>query len=724
MRWIIVSNRLPFSLNAAGEMVPSSGGLVTALSGVQTEAEQIWAGMAPTGLTEAVWAERPAAERQAYQPVFIDEALYDAYYNGMANDVFWPLFHYEGSLIRFEAANWAAYQAVNQQVAEAVAAIYQPGDVIWVHDFHLFLLPQLLRDLGVTGQIGFFLHIPFPSSELFRQLPVRQEILTGLLGADLIGFHDYAYLRHFCNTLLNVLNLDSNMLSLSWQGREVRLGVYPVSIDVGHFQQEAATALTHTHYARYRAAKTYRHLILGVDRLDYSKGLGLKLQAFAQLLAQHPELRGQVSLLQLAVPTRQDVPAYQDLRAEFERQVGEINGAYSQPNYVPVQYMYTSVAFHELLALYQLADVLLVTSRRDGMNLVALEYIVSQAAENPGVVVLSEFTGASSMLSHALITNPWDMAQTAERLHQALNMPLAERLQRQQVMAAFLSQYTASDWAANFMRDLHLAHLPAAVQKNRQLQPAAALQQLGGDVQTPLLIFVDYDGTLVPICERPEDAVLPTASRGLLARILQQPNIELVVVSGRDAAFLQAQFGDLPVTLAAEHGATYYEPRRGEWQSQIWSQIDSWYPSAEAMMADYSRRVPGSHVERKQAAVAWHYRQSPPEFAHYQAHKLKEDLEVGLSNLPVTVISGKKVIEARAVEANKGYFARNYLDQLAAPRRCVAIGDDTTDEDLMLALPPESLTVKVGAGHSQAGWRLPQTEVLPLLLQLAGLAAD
>lgn len=725
MRWIIVSNRLPFSKLANGELQPSSGGLVTALSGVHSDSPLIWLGIAPEGMTPQDWEAQPEQIKRDYQPIFVEDSLYQDYYNGLANDVFWPLFHYEGGRIKFEPKSWQAFQAVNQQIAEAIAALSLPGDHIWVHDFHLFLVPEYLRKLDIQARIGFFLHIPFPSSELFRQLPVREEILQGLLGADLIGFHDYSYLRHFCQALLGVLELDSNMLSLRWQGRLIRLGVFPVSIDVQHFMQTAASPNTWSHLEHFSQDKNYKKLILGVDRLDYTKGLILKLQMFKALLESHPELQGQVSLLQLAIPTRQEVKEYRRLRAEFERMVGEINGRYSQPNYTPVQYIYSSISFEELLALYQLADVMLVTSRRDGMNLVALEYIVSQDLSNPGMVVLSEFTGAASMLSSVLTINPWDACGSAQKIYTALEMPLAERRQRVALMQEFLKGYTASDWARSFIEELSEelpqqpeGRCPQAI----RLKEPAFMESFFNQIQERLLLFLDYDGTLVPIQAEPALATLSAEIRSLVEALSRLPKLDLVVISGRDSEFLAQQFEGLELFMAAEHGAKLYDPRRREWLPLIWTAISSWYPSAERIMQDYSKRVPGSFVERKQYALAWHYRKSPAEFASYQARKLKEELEIGLSNLPVSILSGSKVIEARAVEANKGNFIRNYLESYLSeyPQTTImALGDDVTDEEMIQALDTNSLTIKVGDSQSCARYRLAQqSEVLTLLKQL------
>lgn len=726
MRWIIVSNRLPFSRFEQGELKPSSGGLVTALKGVHTQSEMCWVGVAPDGMTPEDWQQLPAEQTQNYVPIFPETEAYERYYNGIANDVFWPLFHYEGGRIKFDPDNWDAYQQLNFQFCEAIVKMAQPGDFIWVHDFHLFLLPQYLREQGLQGRIGFFLHIPFPSSELFKQLPVRKALLKGMLGADLIGFHDYAYLRHFCNSLQEILALDSNMLSLRWQDRQIRLGVFPVSIDVPHFMQTAAGQATEACLQHFAKDKRYPHLILGVDRLDYSKGLQLKLQIFKSLLEMHPELQGQVSLLQIAIPTRQDVEEYQKLRAEFERMVGEINGAFSQPNYVPIQYMYSSVSFEELLALYRLADVMLVTSRRDGMNLVALEYVVSQQLKQSGVLVLSEFTGAASMLSSALMINPWDICASAETVHEALMMTPTERQQRIQIMQDFLKGYTASDWAQSFMEELAedgSDHVRSLRQIEIRVDEPSFMEGFLKQINGSLLLFLDYDGTLVPIEAEPSLATLPPETYALLEELTRHPQLEVVVISGRDAQFMSQQFKGLPISLAAEHGAKLFDHHRGDWISLIWTAIDGWYPSAERIMLDYAKRVPRSMVEYKEYSIAWHYRLSPVKFARYQARKLKEELEIGLSNLPVSILAGSKVIEARAVEAHKGYFIRNYLESYFSEHphpSIMAIGDDVTDEDMMLAVPESSLTIKVGPAQTHARYRLPmQADVLQLLQMLA-----
>lgn len=735
-RWIIASNRLPFSWNSdERKLTRSSGGLVTAISGIRSDVEKVWVGSAPEGIDRETWERQPQtkpSEGQSYQPVFIPEDLYSLYYNGMCNDVLWPLLHYESTMVRYSDESWQAYVAVNHSFAEAILEMAEEGDLIWIHDFHLLLVPGLLKAQNPNLRVGLFLHIPFPSSEIFRQLPVRKEILRALLCADLLGFHDYSYLRHFCSTVKVMLGVDSSMLAIEREQQTTQLGVFPVSIDVGQFKQESASSEVRKIRRRYQRLLPYEKLILGVDRLDYIKGLPLKLRAFRTLLKTHPELRGRVGLLQVTVPSRTDVLGYQQLRHEIEQLVGEINGEFAQPGYVPVQYMFQSVQFEELLALYRLSDVLLVSSKRDGMNLVALEHIVSQRAADPGVVVLSEFAGAISTLSHVIPTNPWDERETAEAVYQGLTMDRAERVSRHRSMMRYLDTYSATDWAESFMAALGKRRRnvrPESTINLSHLDPDGARMKdvLSLAAEKELLIIVDYDGTLVPIREKPELAVISEEARSMLHKLASLPHVEVVVASGRSTDFLEQQLGGLPLAAAAEHGALFASRIGGEWKRLAHGDRRNWYRAARRVMTDYASRVPESFVERKKFGIAWHYRKSPKEFADYQARKLKHDLELALSNLPVSVIAGRKVVEARSAGANKGTFVRWYLENHPERRErlIVAVGDDQTDEDIFSALPDPSVSIKVGHGATRADYRInSQREVLPLLQRIASFGAD
>lgn len=727
-KWIIVSNRLPFRWDPNSQRIePSAGGLVTAVGGISADIEKLWVGSLPSDGETREWAKNvEGSRRRKYHPVFIPDALYDEYYNGMCNDVLWPLLHYESSRVQFRDDQWRAYVEVNKQFARAILEVARDDDLIWVHDFHLFLLPKFLKRRNPRLRIGLFLHVPFPSSEVFRQLPVREEILDAVLYADLIGFHDYSYLRHFINTIYYVLGIESSMLSVRNEGRTTRLGVFPVSIDVQDFKRQAALLPVTTHLRKLKQSQPYEKLVLGVDRLDYIKGIELKLKAFREMLRQYPDMRHSVGLLQIAVPSRVDIPGYIELKYEIEQLVGEINGEFGKPNYVPVQYIFASVSFHELLALYRHADALLVTSKRDGMNLVALEYIVSQPPNDPGVVILSEFAGAISMLSHVIPTNPWDINRTALNIRHALTMNRSERVEGHRSMMRYLDTYSATDWANSFMSNLDAsggdpeADRTQTISVRERSNPAfKKLREFIGNRK--VLICLDYDGTLVPIVERPELAVLPPSQRQALRRLLKDDRVELVVVSGRDSKFLDAQLGGLNIAMAAEHGVQYCARGAKRWQTLIRSDRQQWYRIARQVMKDYTARVPDSFIERKQFAISWHYRQSPAEFAAFQARKLKSDLEDALSGLPVAVVFGKKVVEVKAVEANKGAFYSWYTKNQSEVRgrAVLAIGDDATDEDLFSSAASDGVSIKVGEGATIAPFRLErQEDVVPLLLKL------
>jgi trehalose 6-phosphate synthase/phosphatase len=631
--------------------------------------------------------------------------------------------HYQPEFVAFERDQWAAYREMNELIADEIAKIAGPDDLIWIHDFHLFLVPQILRQKRSELKIGFFLHVPFPSSEVFRQLPVREEILSSLLEADLIGFHDYSYLRHFCETIVRLLGLETTFLAVKRGPKVTRLGVFPVSIDTEHFQRKSLEAGVRT---LGRSAESGRFLFLGVDRLDYIKGVDLKFKAFASLLKRYPDCREKVSLLQIAVPTRTGAPAYARLAQEIAQLVGEINGEYSTPTWTPIQYIHSSVSNDELIALYRGADALIVTSKRDGMNLVALEYIASQdATAKPGVVLLSEFAGALSSLSATISINPWDADGTAERMHQAMNMPAHERATRIQTMQEALRRYTSTDWANNFVGDL------ARTSHERPRGPTlisaedrcieTIRDRILASVAEQVVLFLDYDGTLVPIQPTPELAILGENEKRDLKELIDRykPWLETTILSGRESGFIEEELGDLGVHLAAEHGAKHFDPLLGEWHRRIHRNRTTWYSTALKIISDYTSHVPYSRIEKKQYAITWHYRQSPAEFADYQALKLAEELEHGLANLPVSILRGKKVIEVRSVEADKGIFASAFLDSRDRRAFALGVGDDRTDEDLFLAIKGRGLSIKVGAGASAADFALSsQNEVMAFLERL------
>ena len=719
-RWVIVSNRLPIRYDRKDKrFVVASGGLVSSLLGVAYRKPILWFGLTTENYAPEMVAEitRKFNSKIEIVPLTVSKELYDPYYNNFCNAVLWPLLHYETERVAWDLLSWQKYQEVNRIVANALATqTSAKTDLLWIHDFHLMLVASYLRAKRPRQGMGFFLHVPFPSYEIFRQVQFRSTILSALLDYDLVGFHDYSYLMHFAQTVRHILGIGSNFNRIYTKGRTVSLGVYPVSIPTANINRTTKTKRVKTIYDSYRKQFENKKLILGVDRLDYIKGIDLKLDIFDAFLSNHQQYRGRVSLLQVVVPSRTEVPAYQQLKETIEGKVGHINGNWGRADYVPVYYIFNSVQFNELLALYQLSDCLLITSKRDGMNLVALEYVAAQTTDHPGQVLLSEFTGAISIMPNAIAINPWHINKTANCLNRALSEDHETVAKRNREMLEYLKSYTGNEWAKSFMSDLCLARQSEQtvqvinVNKSQQLLTTIANYQQRA-------LFLDFDGTLVPIQANPKQATIDNKLLNLLSD-LQRSHYQIVIISGRDRKFLWQQFSGRSFTLVAEHGAEFFDAQKKSWRSLVMSGRDNWLPSALQMMRYYQNRVPNSFIERKKYSLCWHYRKSPELYASYQARKLTEELEFSLANLPAVVAIGKKIVEAKAIEASKGafvaWFTKHYLNNNGL---IIAIGDDLTDEELFRSLRSTDISIKVGIEETKARYRLREQREVEKFLQ-------
>lgn len=716
---IFISNRLPFTVNSKDQsLTRGSGGLVSALLGVSLDEPFFWLGFETDPRVANALRTRSdeITPNLRCHPVLLAKDVYEKYYDGISNDLIWPLFHYETHLSHFNRTNWEHYRRANQTMADEILKVAQESDTVWIHDFHFLLLPQMLKEKNPSLKVGFFLHIPFPSVEIFRQLPVREEILKSLTSADLVGFHEHSYLRHFLMSMKAFLGIDSTLFKADIGQHTLHLGVYPISIDTEEYQRKASSQDVENLCQSYRES-TRGFQILGVDRLDYTKGLELKLRGFQRALQKYPELVGNVSLLQVAVPTRQKVPFYAKIKKNLDQLVGAINGEFGTPEHVPVRYIFNSIPEETLLALYRRADATLVTSKRDGMNLVAMEYVMAQDIRHPGVLILSEFAGAASLLPDALIINPWDPDVIADSIFQAFHMSSEEKRQRLNNSQDTLLRYSASKWAQGFLGDLEqttpekdLACLPLANDPN--LWPAKLQISLQAK---KIRLILDYDGTLAPLRPRPELALLDTEVRDILSALNEE--IEVFIVSGRPRQFLDAQFGEMPFTLVAEHGA-FYRLAGQKWQSRVSSNVHTWYDEVDRVMSAYSEKVPRSFVERKEAGVVWHYRQSPPDFAEFQAKKLDDELNTCLGNEAVTISMGAKIVEAKANECNKGSFLRWLMQSsFRDTSYYICIGDDRTDEDMFKILGEKGLSIKVGMEYTTASYRISRQEDVPVVLK-------
>jgi trehalose 6-phosphate synthase/phosphatase len=573
--------------------------------------------------------------------------------------------------------------------------VHRPGDLIWVHDYQLMLVPEMVRRRIPDARIGFFLHIPFPASEVFRTLPNREQVLRGLLGADLIGFHTASYLRHFGNSVMRILGATPEIDRVTWDSRLVRLGVFPMGIDARNFEESAESPAVKAEVASLRREPEVKQL-LAIDRLDYTKGITRRLLAYDLLLSRHPELRGRVRLVQVAVPSRTGVEAYQEFRETVDALIGRLQGDYGTPTWMPVHYVYRNLSPSEVVALYCACDVMVVTPVRDGMNLVAKEFVASRV-DGDGVLVLSELAGAGAELAEAIIVNPYDVDAIADSLYRALTMERDERRGRMDVLRRRVRRWDVHRWRESFLSRLAAADSLPPVDLTGGPPPLKPLLQA-----TTRALLLDYDGTLVPIAPTPMEAAPDTALCSLLRALAARRDTEVHIVSGRPRETLERWLGHLPIALHGEHGLWSREVG-GEWELTPLGDL-SWRDPVREILDDFTARTPGAILEEKTASFAWHYRRADPEFGAFQANELRIHLLQLLSAAPVDVLDGHKLIEVRPMGITKARVIAPLLAR-GAPA-ILAMGDDQTDEDLFAELPEDAISVRVGRGPSRARFRL------------------
>jgi trehalose 6-phosphate synthase/phosphatase len=722
-RLLIVSNRLPISVGKRRGRLrfePSVGGLVTALGAFYQSRPSVWIGWPGIELEKVEKEEQKEIEARLASencyPVFLPQSDIEDYYQGFCNKTIWPLFHYFPEYAVYSADSWQAYQRVNQVFAQAVASVAQPGDIIWVHDYHLMLLPKLIRDKLPEITVGFFLHIPFPSFEVFRLLPWRRQLLEGLLGAELIGFHTYDYVQHFLNSVHSFLGYESVMGQITAADRIIKADVFPLGIDYQHFYNTAKSSAVRSQASQFREKLGNCKIVLSVDRLDYTKGIPQRLEAFDLFLEKHPEHREKLVLVMVVVPSRTKVEQYAQLKKQVDELVGEINGKYGSIGWTPIWYLYRPLPFDSLVALYNMADMALITPLRDGMNLTAKEYIATKTNRR-GVLIISETAGVAKELGEAIIVNVNNPEEIVQALEAALAMPKKEQVERNRIMQQRLQRYHVGRWAEEFIdRLLH----------TRRLQDEMGTKALGSEAKTKLLgdfqqseqrlIFLDYDGTLSPFSAKPEQAKPGAEVKRLLKKLTDTPKNEVVLVSGRDRYTLERWFGGLKIGLVAEHGAWTKEKGKPWEMGEILPK--DWKGELRPLLELYMDRTPGSFLEEKEFSLVWHYRKASPGLGELRARELVSDLLNLTANLNLQVLEGSRVVEVKNAGVNKGQAALHWI-----PRKgwgfILAIGDDFTDEDIFKVLPATAWTIKVGVSTSAAKFSLSSTDqVISLLTEL------
>lgn len=727
-RLFIISNRLPLSIekNATGfTLRQSSGGLISAISaylnkeGIGSFKEKIWAGV--PDCTEKTWNSVTKENDEMdynYLPVFIGNKIYQSYYNGFSNSLLWPLFHYFPSFAEYNPAYFDAYMQANKAFANILSEQIKPDDVVWIHDYHLLPLAGMLRKNFPALTIGFFLHIPFPSYELFRVIPKQwqREILTGMLGADLIGFHTVDYTAHFLSCVEKIFKIEHDGQNILWENRQIKADAFPISVDYDLFNNAYENPEVLKVKEDYLTLKGDRQLLVSVDRLDYTKGLHNRLKAYKKFLTQNPEYLNKVIFVLVIVPSRDVISKYAERKKIIDGYIGNLNSSLGTISWQPVIYQYNHLSFEELLALYTASDIALITPLRDGMNLVSKEFVASRK-DKKGVLILSEMAGAARELTEALLINPNDIDEIAETIKNGLEMSEEEQAERIMAMQSRIKRYDVNAWASDFFNKLKQV-------KSMQLQfeikflDSFSKSRLLDDYAkaTKRLLLLDYDGTLVPFSKKPSLASPGSQILEILKEISNDAQNDVYIVSGRDSQTLEEWLGHLPVGLIAEHGAKIRHIG-SNWVSEITDEVKDWMLKIEKIMDNYVSKCPHSFIEKKEFSIAWHYRNADLVQGGVRAKELYEDLVEQTLQLPLNVLNGNKVIEVRNKGINKGNAIGKVLNS-ASYDFVLCIGDDKTDEDMFkkLSNTPEAFTIKVGNEVSFAKYNLHSPYLVQTLL--------
>ncbi|EFA76609.1 glycosyltransferase [Heterostelium album PN500] len=683
-RIIIASNSLPvnvqrekeedsdqFKINVTREPFPIESALFNLL-GKEIE-DYLWVGWPHCNLNEEddldVVRDAINKEEPHFYPIFLDNKSITNYYKGFCKIGLWQLLHYQMNHVRLDMEWWDSYVQVNQLFADHIGKLWRPGDFVWVHDYHLMLLPVLLREKYPSIPIGFFFHAPFPSYELFRILPSRKELLNGILGSNLIGFQSFEYLRHFRSSCARLLDLEAEPKGIEvvtdHQFHFVKLQVYPVGVDFSDFVKSLGTASVIARVEKLKTIFEGKKVVFARDRLDSIEGVPRKLQVIEGLLKNYPEWRGKLVFIQIYEPTTElcnESEEQKKLHRTVNETVGRINGEYGTLDFNPIEYINRVVSFEEISALYKLADVALVTPVRDGMNLTSHEYVVCQK-DSHGVLILSEFTGAARCLGGAIIVNPFSKKEMTDAILEALQMTSKDRKLKHQINYNYVMANTSEFWAKRFLYDLHE------------------------------VVREDIENSSVPHLNIPAIKKSFAEARG------KHPRNEIYIISGRDRASLEGWLGKLPVGMSCEHGGLF----RPTGIDQQWienSKIDlSWKETVVNIMQDFEDRTPGSFVEHKQINLTWHYRNADPDFSEFQAKELMAQLHAVANKYPLDILVGKKAIEVKPIGINKGGIIKLILSKSdhEKPDFILCIGDDKTDEDMFKELTSvdAGYTVKV-----------------------------
>lgn len=719
---IIVSNRLPISVKKIKGKLKfneSAGGLAQSMSSLDRSGDVTWVGWPGICDEDLSSADKKQIieefDHRGLEPVFLTKKQKEGYYSGYSNDTIWPVFHYFQSLASFNTENWNIYKQVNRIFAKSVEKVSEPDSTIWVHDYQLMMLPSYIRAVFPDAKIGFFLHIPFPSYEIFRLLPNGKDLLEGLLGANLIGFHIYDYARHFLSSVFRNLGLKNIRGSLIYGDRLIKVDAFPIGIDYEKFANAYKDIKVQKELTRLEDYYKGKKVILSMDRLDYTKGILKRLEAFEIFLKEYKGFHKKINLIVVAVPSRTEVELYQKLRGEVETTISRINGKFGSVDWTPISYQFRNLPFEEVAALFIHSDVALLTPLRDGMNLVAKEFVASKQ-DIPGSLILSEFTGASDELPEAITINPNDITELVRSIYKALQSSDVSQKAILHKIQARLKRYNVYAWTDDFIGNIDLAKR-AQERESRKVLRESSLERIIINYKNASrrLILLDYDGTLRDFSDDYTNRKnIPTTKiKQILKDLSKSKNTKVCIISGRPKDTLEQWFGNLPIAIGAEHGG--WIKNDGEWSMQHFTWKE-YHDKVLALLDKYTERTPGSTIEEKDFSLVWHYRKVSKALANVRTANLVSKLRKLLEDSEFEVKLGSKVVEIKAKHIHKGIIVDDLLAEYK-PDFTLAVGDDYTDEDMFRSLPDNGYSIKVGLRETYARYQVVSVDQVQELLK-------
>ena len=728
-RLILASNQLPVNIKWQGknyEIEKTDEQTISGLQSFYQSCQPVWVGLTGFENHDFTKKEVEILENKLQKfnciPLFPRSHDRNLYLHGFSRNTIWPLFHYFTENVTYSEISWKAYNKINRLFAQKIVSLISDGDIIWIHDYHLMLLPQLIREQKPGITIGLFIHVPFPSFEIFRLLPWRQEIIEGMLGADLIGFQTYDYVRHFMSSVRRLTGVDSIFNRISIGERTLKVDVFPKGINYDRFRnralhvhrETAQPSVIQEEIRLFKESGQLEKLIISIDKLDYTKGIPQRIRAFERFLQTYPEYLGKVSLIVQAIPSGETSESFFNLKSKVDELVGRINGNYGSITWTPVRYLNQTFSMDERIELYSLSDIALILPLRDGMNLVAKEFVASRH-NGEGVLILSELAGASKELHEALLVNPNNLEDISEAIRQAIEMPVEEQVRRNKVLMQRLQRYTVERWAKEFIKSLEGVKEIQEVNLTRKINITRMKQIVGAYAGAKKrILFLDYDGTLSGFKENPEDAKPDKQLYDILKELTHDDNNTVVIISGRDKETLGRWFDKKwKIHFIAEHGVWLREPGGG-WH--MLEQINNeWKESVLPLLEYYVDQTPRTFIENKNFSLVWHYRNADPDLGMQRAWELKDELRTLTSNLNLEIMDGDKVLEIKFSGINKGRAALHRMGDVQYDF-IFAVGDDWTDEYTFDSMPEGAYTIKVGTKTTRAAYYIEGVEFVRELL--------